>query len=210
MSTTISELLSGDTEYQRKIQDIEVKHFSKEGGAGSLFTEVKSVQELLEVCQRQRGTLDGDDRAQFIARGIPDAALQEDCRYLYVKTEGILGVIRADECTPETKVYIVRMKQNERHNGVIKVIPPSLLVIADRGSVTDEGTIIVSKTTNKIVTVFAGLPIVPQNRHWASGDNITAKDVITKLGNGKFLNILPRENVQKVLGNTTYKIPENI
>lgn len=205
--TTISSLLEGTDSYKQRILDIEKKHFDIDNGAGSLFTEVKNVKELLELCLSQRGSLDGDDRKVFVEKGIPLDALKKDCRYLYVKTKGMLRVVCADELPIDTKVYVIQMKNNIYHDGIIKVIPASLCVIDKRRSISYEATIIISNETKEIVTVFAGLPTVPQDRYWTTGDNITVEDVIKKLGSKKYLNIIAEENVINILSKTSYKIP---
>ncbi len=177
-------------------QDIEKKHFNPETAVGSLFTEVKDLSELLTKTIEQRGSLDGDDREQFIAMGVKPEALLAFCRYLKVDTAGEVGVKSIKEFPLDTKVKVLRTKQ---------AAPCSLVVYSDDFPTVDFGTIIIGpnekdkiakledpepSTKEMIWTVHPGLPIRPAVADiWPEGSEITVKDVLDKLGGEVFLNV---------------------
>ena len=115
-------------------QDTEKKHFNPETAVGSLFTETKSLPELLTKAIEQRGSLDGDDREQFIAMGVKPEALLAFCRYLKVDTAGEVGIKSIKEFSPDTKVKVVRTKQ---------AAPCSLVVYSNDFPEATFGTIII-------------------------------------------------------------------
>ena len=67
----------------------EQKHFDPKKAAGSLFTEIKTLRELLQKAIEQRGNLDGDDREKLIELGVAPEALMAQCRYLKVEAKVI-------------------------------------------------------------------------------------------------------------------------
>lgn len=210
--TKIEELLNGDDDYKYNLKKIEEKHFDQSQGFGSIFTKVKNLRELLLLAEKQRGNLKGNDHHIFLEKKVDTSCFKEGRRYLYVKTEGILGVIRADEIPSDTKVYVIQMKENLILDGKIIEIPPSICVIAEKGSIVNEGTIILGEEgtlyENRIITAFAGLPTKPQEAiYWKAGSDITVQDVINKYGKEKYLNILPKDNIRNVLEKTSYAIP---
>lgn len=70
----------------------EKKHFDPKS-SGSTFTECRSLNEVMSLAHKQRGTLSGDDREQLIARGADPNSFAHDKRYLMVETKGNLGVV---------------------------------------------------------------------------------------------------------------------
>jgi len=177
-------------------EDTERKHFDPEAGAGSIFTEVKSLPELLALAIRQRGDLEGDDREQFIALGVNPESLLTFCRYLKVNTGGEIGIKSTRDLSPDTKVKVIRMKRGA---------PCSLIIESNDFPKTDFGTIIIgpnekSETTlpddpeqsteEMVWTVHPGLPIRPSTGDlWLEGSEITVRDVVKKYGFDVFLNV---------------------
>ena len=175
-------------------KDMEIKHFDPEKGVGSLFTEIKDLKNLLEKTIEQRGNLDGDDREKFIAMGVKPEALMAFCRYLKVETPGEVGIANVKDLAPDTKVKIIRTKQNA---------PCSLVVEGQNLPITEFGTIIIGpnekgknpddpkpSTKEMIWTVHPGLPVRPATEDiWPEGSEITVKDVIERLGSDVFLNV---------------------
>lgn len=179
-------------EFASYFSDTEKKHFVPETAVGSLFTESKSIADLLRRAIEQRGSLDGDDREKFVALGAKPEGLMAQCRYLYVETPGEVGIAEISKLPPDTKVRVVRTKQDA---------PCSLIVEGTELPQSSFGTIIIGPnekmkpdapepTTREMVwTVHPGLPVRPATEDsWPEGSEITVQDVIDKLGSGVFLN----------------------
>ncbi|OHA20565.1 MAG: hypothetical protein A2849_03075 [Candidatus Taylorbacteria bacterium RIFCSPHIGHO2_01_FULL_51_15] len=181
-------------EHAGYFKDMETKHFDPEKGVGSLFTEIKDLQSLLDKTIDQRGNLDGDDREKFIAMGVKPEALMTFCRYLEVETPGEVGVSSVKDLSPDTRVKVIRTKQGA---------PCSLVVEGQNLPTTKFGTIIIGpnekgkksddpepSTREMIWTVHPGLPVRPATQDiWPEGSEITIQDVIDKLGNDVFVNV---------------------
>jgi hypothetical protein len=179
-------------------KDVEAKHFDPEKAVGSLFTEVRNLQELLTLSIAQRGSLRGDDRNDFVALGANAAGLLPQCRYLKVNTEGEVGIVKVTDLSPETEVSVVRLKQG---------IPCTLIVEAKELPRTDFGTIIVGpneqrtpesaipSTSEMVWTVHPGLPVRPASAdlpEWPEGSKITVQQVVDQLGADVYLNVKRR------------------
>lgn len=140
--------------------DVEKKHFNPETAVGSLFTEVKNLNDLLGLAASQRKSgLEGDDKTALVALGVPADALLPQCRYLLVKTLGEVGIINAQELPEKQIVFAQRLK---------KGVPCTLFVEVDEMPKTDIATIIIgpsehpnATTSEMIWTVHPGLPIRP-------------------------------------------------
>lgn len=183
-------------EQEGYFKDTEAKHFNPETGAGSLFTEVKTLNDLLKLAIQQRGSLDGDDKEKFAEMGVDPKALMGFCRYLKVDTAGEVGIKAAKDLPLDTKVKVVRMKQGA---------PCSFIITSDEFAPTDFGTIIIGpnekaenakpedpepSTKEMIWTVHPGLPVRPVTADfWPEGSEITVKDLKEKLGEDIFVNI---------------------
>jgi hypothetical protein len=175
-------------EHEVYFKDMHNKHFDPEKAVGSLFTEAKNIEELLEKVIEQRGSLDGDDRQKFIEMGIKSEALMPQCRYLKVDTKGEFGIIKATDLSPDTKVKIIRTKAGA---------PCSLVVLKKELPQVDYGTVVIGpnegpepSTKEMIWTVHPGLPVRPASKDiWPEGSEITIKDVINELGEDAYLNV---------------------
>jgi hypothetical protein len=174
-------------------RDMQAKHFNRETGVGSLFTEVASLEELLEVAIKQRGNLFGDDREKFIEMGVDPMALLASCRYLMVQTPGEVGIVRVKDLSPDTQVKVIRTKVG---------VPCSLVVEGNEFPKTNFGTIIIGpnqrqkpedpapSTSEMVWTAHPGLPVRPVTEdYWEEGSVITVQDVIDKLGQDIYLNV---------------------
>jgi hypothetical protein len=157
---------------------VEEKHFNPETAVGSLFTEVKSLESLLKLAKKQRGSLDGDDRELFIKMGVPAEALLPMCRYLKVETGGEVGIVKLAELADKVEVRVLRTKQN---------VPCTLAVASDTMPTTDFGTIIIGpnkknkpedpepSTAEMVWTVHPGLPVRPvMEDFWQEGSVVSA------------------------------------
>lgn len=197
LETIQEQITSVLPEEQRSyFQDTEKKHFNPDTAVGSLFTEVGNLPDLLAKAIEQRGSLNGDDREQFITMGVKPEALLAFCRYLKVDTAGEVGVKSVKELPLDTKVKVIRTKQ---------AAPCSLVVYSDNFPTVNFGTIIIGpnekaktakpedpepSTKEMVWTVHPGLPVRPASEDiWPEGSEITVKDVIEKLGDGVFLNV---------------------
>lgn len=165
------------------------KHFIKETAVGSLFTGVKDLTELLSLAQEQRKDgLAGDDRVKFAALGVAPDSLMPSCRYLLVKTPGVVGVVSLAELADDEPVYVNRIKPGA---------PCTLNVVRSDLPATDVATIIIGpneqanpSTREMIWTVHPGLPIRPAREDfWEDGSTISTAEVKEKLGNDKWLNV---------------------
>lgn len=186
--------------------DIENKHFNPNTAVGSRFViqkpkkhpdgkteylppdeRLEDLKDLLVKAAIQRGDLQGDDREILLKLGASPESLQPNVRYLLVKTEGKLGIVNIKKLSPDTKVKVVRTKQN---------VPCSLVVEGDLVD-THFATIIIGPNENEkastketIWTAHPGLPIKPASEDiWPEGSEITVKEVMEKLGNNVYLNI---------------------
>lgn len=159
-------------------KDLHKKHFLAETAVGSLFTDVKNLQELLDLTieQRKEG-LDGDDKISLVAMGVAKNALLPQCRYLLVKTSGDVGIINAKELPQDQTVYVKRLKQGT---------PCTLFVENEIMPKTDIATIIIgpneedsASTEEMIWTVHPGLPIRPAKTDiWQEGSELTVMEVM--------------------------------
>ena len=84
------------------------KHFD-DVGHGSKFTDpdIRTLEDVLRIAHEQRGSLDGDDQAEFIARGARPDAFQAGKRYLLVHTPGTVGVLNSEGLPDDAEVQIV-------------------------------------------------------------------------------------------------------
>jgi|GEM_PF-2900239 len=177
------------SEYYDKMHD---KHFVRETAIGSLFTEVKNMDDLLELTIKQRPQgLSGDDRVKFAAMGVSPDGLLPQCRYLLVKTAGEVGIVSIKDVGQAESVYVERTKPGT---------PCTLSVTRENMPQTDIATIIIGpneqengSTEEMIWTVHPGLPIRPAREdYWEEGSVITAAEVKDKLGEDKFINVKAR------------------
>jgi hypothetical protein len=113
LESRAEELLPAGLEGVKYVRDLEAKHFKAETAVGSVFLEVRSVRELLELAAGQRGDLDGDDRERLRKLGMPEAAFAAEARYLLVNTAGEVGVLAATEAPLEAMVSVERHKGGE-------------------------------------------------------------------------------------------------
>jgi hypothetical protein len=184
-------------EHAGYFKDTQDKHFDSEKAAGSLFTEVRTMEDLFKLAIQQRGSLDGDDREKFVAMGVDPSALLAFCRYLKVDTKGEVGIKAAKDLPPETKVKVVRTKQGA---------PCSLIIESDEFADADFGTIVIGpnekskpedsepSTKEMVWTVHPGLPVRPiASDTWQEGSEITVAEVISKLGVDVYLNLKKKE-----------------
>lgn len=180
----------------------EQKHFDPVKGAGSLFTEAKNLQELLERAIKQRGSLDGDDREKLIELGVSPEALMVQCRYLKVETKGELGMAKINELPADTKVKVIRTKPG---------VPCSLVVESDSFPEVEFGTIVIGpnekekeedpepSTKEMIWTVHPGLPVRPASEDiWPEGSELSVQEVIAKLGENIYINVKRKEKIEGV------------
>lgn len=131
----------------------EKKHFHDPQVAGSKFTDssIKSIEDLLLLASYQRGDLKGDDRGAFLAAGTASEALNDNSRYLMVKTPGKLGVVESTFISPETKVLVKRTKP---------LAPCSYVMQVKEQPTIGYGVIIISQYLGKerFITAFPGPP----------------------------------------------------
>ncbi len=173
---------------------VEAKHFGQsEASIGSRFLEVTCLAELLELAEHQRGNLSGDDRDKLVKMGVPETALLPQCRYLVVNTPGEVGIVKNSYLAPDSLIEVIRTKPNT---------PCSLVFRSTDFPKTDLGVIIIGPnekqsdespeptTLEAIWTVHPGPPISPASEDfWPEGTEITAQDVLDKLGPDAYVNV---------------------
>ncbi|WP_159599757.1 hypothetical protein [Agromyces humi] len=119
------------------------KHFGDPGTPGSTFTGygITKLEDIVELVEQQRGTLDGDDRLELVARGWSDpGAFLPDHRYLLVFTPGVLGVLNSAGLDPATPIRVIRTKPGVACSAVIEVTAKpetdfGVLILDDAGTV---------------------------------------------------------------------------
>ena len=84
-------------------RNLQTQHFSK-NAVGSRFTKAESPESVLLTAALQRGNLGGDDRhyMQHLNPELPDETFRDDCRYLLVKTPGVLGIRNTETLEDDT------------------------------------------------------------------------------------------------------------
>lgn len=166
------------------------QHFGAEG-IGSRFTEVKSVQELLELRYDQEGTVDGDDRTFFMEKGSPESAFapQEVARYVKIMTPGKMGVKRASDLPDSTPVKVTTVPGKNTCSLVVEVDSDDLLDDVDYATVIVGGNSKQQETdpepsTKEMVwTAHPGYPTPPPFAdQWEDGAIVTIADVKEALG----------------------------
>lgn len=125
--------------FARYFADSESKHFSS-SQPGSTFTGVSTFNELLNETFNQRGTLQGDDRDDLIARGADPTSFAPDKRYLMVETDGLLGAVRSSTLPDNTPLQVVRKSAKTKPVCVARVakqahVTFATIVVADNPSV---------------------------------------------------------------------------
>lgn len=93
--------------------DTEKKHFNPES-AGSTFTSLNNLSEVLREAHIQRGDLNGDDREKLIARGADPGSFGEDKRYLMVETEGNLGSISSNDLKDDEILTVIQKSEKSK------------------------------------------------------------------------------------------------
>lgn len=157
-SIIITDLVPRQEELAGYYAATDAKHFSR-GTAGSTFTDptLVRVEDVVGLALAQRGTLDGDDRELLVAVGGPREAFSEECRYLLVRTPGVVGVLNSDSLDAETVVEVVRMKPDT---------PCSLVIEVDTQPTSELATLILgpdTEGTEIVYTVHPGVPCVTDN-----------------------------------------------
>ena len=117
----------------------EKKHFGDTSAPGSQFTEVKTLQEFLELAQDQKpkGLMD-DDKEWFIENGVNPEALREGIRYIKVDTPGVLGSGDSTQLKDDDIVVPIRKITRKGSNEYRFSFP------VDEKPVVDHSTLIVS------------------------------------------------------------------
>lgn len=132
----------------------DAKHFGNTNQPGSKFTDptLTKVEDVVALTAYQRGSLQGDDRAKFIARGATPDAFQDGKRYLLVNTPGKVGILHSSEVKGTDLVQVVRTKPG---------VPCSLVYEVDKQPETDYGVVVVVEDVETgrdiVITTFPGV-----------------------------------------------------
>ncbi|MEM5861258.1 MAG: hypothetical protein QXJ20_02595 [Candidatus Aenigmatarchaeota archaeon] len=191
-------------DYFKKINS---QHFGEQKEAvGSFFVKVPDLESLLTLAYTQRGTLKGDDRGKIkklmkkagLSQEEIEKAFLPECRYLLVKTEGRIGMIRVDQLDPNTEIKIKRLKEG---------VPASLIVEVESSKdfpFVNYGVIIIGpnekekpedpepSTKEMVWTAHPGFPIKPAKgdiKEWEGRDSVSVKEVIEKLGKNVYIKL---------------------
>lgn len=164
------------------------KHFYNKKAPGSKFTDSRltKIEDVVSLAMEQRGSLDGDDRDQLIARGAAPTAFRDGSRYLMVKTEGSLGVKDSKELQDDDLVEITRTKPGTPVNLVRKVL---------KQDKTDYGVIVMTTDFQtgkpRVITTFPGtVTLSPKNNRLEAleGKTITVAQARSILGGDFYTN----------------------
>jgi hypothetical protein len=171
----------------------ETKHFGDASGHGSKFVDptLRSLNDIVLLAWEQRGgSLAGDDRSEFIARGAKPDAFQDGKRYLLVETPGTVGVVNSEGLSGDAKVEIVRGKPGA---------PCSIVLAVDTQATTDYAVVIVAQDTmgitetggDLLITAFPGTVTRPTANaaiDALEGQTTTMAEVRRILGGDTWLN----------------------
>lgn len=162
------------------------KHFDA-GGHGSMFTDpdLHTLEDVLHLAWGQRGNLDGDDRAEFIARGAVPDAFTVGNRYLLVRTPGTVGVLSSVGLDDGALVQIVRGKPGA---------PCSIVCAVSAQETIDYAAVIIGDGDGGepvLITMFPG-PVTRPTSHpeinALEGQTVTLGRVREILGSDTWLN----------------------
>ena len=167
-------------------------------GTGSQFLDMKllRVNDVVALAWRQRPEhLDGDDRAELIARGAPAEAFADDVRYLIVDTPGTVGITRSEGLPDSTRIKVVRTKPG---------VPCALAIESDAAPEVSFGTIVIGthpedREREIVWTAHPGVPIPPGKSTVfddLEGQWTTLGEVRTRAGRETWLQTIPRETTQ--------------
>lgn len=162
----------------------EEKHFG-DRAVGSVFDSPTDLRELLGAGALQEGGLlrdDSRDRAALIADGAPADAFLGDCRYLRVPARGRMGMLRASELDPDTRVIAIRTKPGA---------PCSPVIFGQTGADCDFATVIIGpneprdgtlpSTSEMLFTAHPGPPVKPPDG-FEEGEQLTVGEVLDRFG----------------------------
>lgn len=154
----VADLIPRKSSMREYYEATDKKHFGDKSEPGSKFTNPKitCLEDIVELALQQRGNLEGNDTDIFISLGVSPTAFHEDNRYLFVKTEGTVGIKHSDSLHDNTLVQIVRTKPG---------VPCSVILDVVEQEKTHHGIIILSKDTKGVndgkdilITAFPGSP----------------------------------------------------
>jgi hypothetical protein len=156
---------------------LDAKHFGTGPTAGSVFTGVPGVRELLGIVEAERGSLDGDDRVLLLAAGASERSFLPGCRYLLCHVAGRNGMADAFALDPATPVRVVRTKPGAPCSLVVDGVPEAEL---------DFATVIIGpnedadpSSAEMVWTAHPGMPARPsEGDRWTEGATLTAADVV--------------------------------
>lgn len=144
-----------DGEYGKYYADTDAKHFSDKEKPGSKFTDnrIKNLNDVTALAAKQRGNLDGDDRAELIKHGADPEAMNSNFRYLMVRTPGKLGSRDINTFPANTKFRVERHKDGA---------PASVVADVKDESQSNFGVVIMGRpngaTKDMVITAHPGLP----------------------------------------------------
>lgn len=111
LSAVIPQLINRDGPHAAMYADLNRKHFPPKP-TGSWFTAAETPEEILAQATQQRGSLNGDDRNLItkLHPELPESTFRDDCRYLLVKTPGMLGIRNSDTVPDDTPLHVTYTK----------------------------------------------------------------------------------------------------
>jgi hypothetical protein len=169
----------------------EHKHFGPLSQPGSKFTDpnVRSLNDVLRLTFDQRGSLDGDDRDEFIARGAEPQAFDPEKRYLLVRTSGTVGIIHSADLDDDVELEVVRkdgapctLVHAVKEQGTADYA--AVILAEDKFGITENGGPI-------LITAFPGVvtkPIDSRAIDARFGELITVAEARMILGHDVFVN----------------------
>lgn len=166
------------------------KHFGSVENPGSQFTSpnVNRIEDILTVAYNQRGDLKGDDREILIQLGSDPSVFLDNFRYLYVETDGVLGIKNTSTMPDNQELKVVRTKDRAK---------PNLAAVVKNKDNVDYGVIILGNDEEVgreiFITAYPGL--VTKKSEESSGkledsigETYTVKQMRDKLGHDIWVN----------------------
>lgn len=189
---TIKDLVPRDLneDLAKYYEQTDKKHFGSVESPGSQFTSpnVNRIEDILTVAFNQRGNLDGDDRDVLINLGSEPSVFLDNFRYLYVETEGVLGIKNTSTMPDSQELKVVRTKDRAK---------PNLAAVVTKKDAVNYGVIILGEDEDAgreiFITSYPGL-VTKKSEESSSkledsvGETYTVQQMRNKLGYDIWVN----------------------
>lgn len=178
-----------------------------ESSSKSYFTgfvgATATLDTMLSLAVKQRGSLKPDDTDLYKQRGVPSEFLNTEYKYLMFNAEGRKSIAKVTDLDPNTELEILKLKAQGQLNLVANV--PELPRTDFGTIVTDPKAVKPEEKNNSVVDVYPGLPLVASEiSTLPEGTKLKAKDVIEKMGNEIYVQLNSPVTIQDWLHKAAY------